>query len=154
VVTTAEVTDVDPDLRHLARRVPDDIRASLSKVDLHLRCIQASRLITDAEDTGNDRRRAEAARLLKAASPATYEITMRVLGDERRQAQLDNDDRRAWEISQAMRRYDIANPQPSQETVLAHVQAEVARLKIPPPPPPSRSALGRRFGMKSRKGTY
>jgi hypothetical protein len=80
---------------------------------------------------------------------------MGVLGEELRRAQLDGDDHRAWEAQQAMRRYDRQNPQPSEKTVIAHIRAELPKLKIPGPPPPSRSAWGRRFGMKSsKKGIY
>jgi hypothetical protein len=130
----AEVTDVDNDLRGLARRVPEDVRAHLSKTELHLRCQEAAQLVGEAEASGDDRKRAQAGRLLRAASPSAYRITMGVLGEELRQARLDGNDHRAYEIQQAMRRYDRDNPQPSPETVIAHVQAEVSRLRIPQPP--------------------
>jgi len=93
--------------------------------------------------------------MLRAASPTSYSMTMSALGDELRQAQLENNARKAYDIQQAMRRYDRENPQPSEKTVIAHVRAEVSKLRIPGPPPPSRSAWGRRFGMKSsKKGIY
>jgi hypothetical protein len=150
----ASVTDVDSDLRSLARRVPEDVRASLTPVELRLRCTEAAQLIGDSEVSGDDRKRSRAQKLLKAASSTSYSMTMSVLSDELRQAQLDRDDGKAYEIQQAMRRYDRENPQPSENTVIAHIRAELPKLKIPGPPPPSRSALGRRFGMKSRKGRY
>ena len=38
----ADVSDVDPDLRALARRVPEDIRANCSVLEPRLRCEEAS----------------------------------------------------------------------------------------------------------------
>ena len=74
----ALVTDVDSDLRGLARRVPEDIRATLSETELHLRCQGAAQLVGEAEASGDDRKRSQAQKLLKAARPSSYRITMGV----------------------------------------------------------------------------
>jgi beta-glucosidase-like glycosyl hydrolase len=154
----AEVSDAESDLRALARRIPDDIRASLSKTEMHLRLTEAANLLADAETAGSevkaDRLRARAGLVLKAATPDSYAATMRVLGDELKAAELDGDTRRALEIQGAMQRFDRRNPQVSEETLMTAAYAAVSRMKLPPIPPPeahSRSALTRRFGRKPRK---
>lgn len=146
--------DVDPPYRDLAARVPEDIRESLSPLDLQLRCAEAFQIIADADDLTDEvkksREKARAAKVLKAASPDSYAIVMRVMGDELGAARLDGDDRQAYEIQCAMRDYARRNPQPDPQTVMAAANAMVTRLRIPPPMPSNRSALTRRFGRKTR----
>jgi hypothetical protein len=132
----AEVADAEPDLRALARRIPEDTRAILTPVEMHLRLVEASNLLADAETAGSevkaDRLRAKAGRVLKAATPRAYSLAMAVLGEDLRQANLDNDSRRAYQIQSDMADFDRRNPQPDPERVLAAVQAQVTRLRIPP----------------------
>jgi hypothetical protein len=140
----AAVADVDPDLRALARRVPEDVAANCSPVELRLRCLEASHLLADAETARDEvkagRLRSEAARLLKAVSPTAYGAALAVLNAEFAEARERGDDRRAWEIQREIREFERRNPQPSPETVLAAVDAAISRgdvnLSLPAIPPP------------------
>jgi hypothetical protein len=149
----ASVSDAEPDLRALARRIPDDIRQSLSKLEMHLRLTDVAGILADAELAGAgrkaDRLRQKAGLILKADSPGTYAITVAALEGELSQASLDGDHARARQITQAIRRYEIRHPQPSLEVIVSAAKAAVARLKIPPCEP--RSSLVRRFNPKRRR---
>ena len=152
----AAIYDVDEPHRDLAARVPEDIREALSPLELRLRCAEAHRIITEADGLSDqvkrEREHSRAGRVLKAASPSSYGVTMKALEDELRAASLDGDTRRAVEIQEAIQRYDRRNPQPGRETLMAAANAAVSRLVIPRPLPSHQSAFSRRFGGKSRKG--
>lgn len=155
----AEVTDVDPDLRSLARRVPEDIRVNLSQLELRLRAEHAQALLTEAETAEGvkaDRLRAKAGRVLKAVSPATYsDIQSRMSGDIRL-AQLEGADRQAYELQEELRAFEQRNPQVDPARVMEAAWAALSREKgklppIPPPTPSHQSAFTRRFGRAKRK---
>lgn len=149
----ATVMDVDPDLRALARRVPPDKLQHLGPLELTLRCEEASALLAEADGAGPghkaDRLRHQAKRVLGALTPAGYSLAFQTLGEEIRQAELSGADRRAAVLRAEMAELDRANPQPSPDRVVAHVQAELAQLNIPSAP--QRSAMARRFGRDKRK---
>jgi hypothetical protein len=151
----AEVSDVDPDLRARARRVPEDIRVNSSVLELRLRCEEASRLLGEAETAGGDvkadRLRASAAKLLKAVSPTAYRLALEHFNEEFTKATQRGDDRRAWEVQNEIRDFTRQNPQPSPETVMAAVDAAISRgeLRLPPiPPPPGGNLWSRRNRRK------
>jgi hypothetical protein len=143
-------------LRDLAVKVPEDVRETLSPLELRLRVTEAFNIISNAEgirDEGRrDREMARGSRILKAASPSTYGLTMAALQDEVRAARLEGNERKAYEVEEAMRRYGRRNPQPSADTLLAAGGAMLTRLRVPPPEPNRRSALTRRFSGRSRRG--
>jgi hypothetical protein len=149
----ASVEDAEPDLRALARRIPDDIRQSLTKLELHLRLTDAAGRLADAEMAGEgrkaDRLRQKAALILKADAPGTYSVTMAALESERAAASLDNDHARTRQIEQAIRRYEARNPQPSLEVITSAARAAVAQLKIPPAP--KGASFTRRFDRRIRR---
>jgi hypothetical protein len=140
----AAVADVEPDLRGLARRVPDNVAANCSPVELRLRCLEASHLLADAETARDevkaDQLRAQASRLLKAVSPSAYRAALSVLNQEFAEARQRGDDRRAWEVQAEIRDFERRNPQPGPETVLAAFDAAISRgdvnLSLPAIPPP------------------
>jgi hypothetical protein len=153
----AEVSDVDPDLRALARRVPEDIRVNLSPLELKLRVEEASALLAEAEAAGDqvkgDRLRSRAGRLLKAVSPTTYnDIRDRLCGEISR-AQLDGADRRAYEIQEELRAFERRNPQVDPARVMEAAWAALARGngKLAVPAVPANNSLTRRF-RRGRKG--
>jgi hypothetical protein len=151
----AEVSGAEPDLRALARRIPEDVRSHLSPVEMHLRLVEASSLLAEAETASEvkaDRMRAQAGKVLKAVSPAGYDIATRALAGEIREASLRGDTRRASSLQSELADFERRNPQPSLETIAAAGEAALSRLRIPPPVASRQSAFTRRFGGKSKKG--
>lgn len=138
----------------MARRVPEDIRANCSPVELRLRCEEASRLLGEAETASEvkaDRLRAKVSKLLKAVSPGAYRVALDYLEGEFAEARNRGDDRRAREVQDEIRDFERRNPQPSPETVMAAVDAAISRgsLKLPPiPPPPGGNLWSRRNRRK------
>ena len=134
----ADVAAMPGDLRSLARRVPDDVRESLTDLELQLRCTEAFNVIADADlltdEVKKSREKARASRILKACAPTGYFAVTNLLEAQIREAELRGDHRRAFELHSQVNEFRRANPQVSPETAMAALKAEVSRVKIPPVP--------------------
>jgi hypothetical protein len=134
----ATIYDVDGDLRSLARLVPEDIRATLSPLELRLRLEAAQGLRDEADATSDSakagRMRDKANRMLTAMSPFALHLAMSVLDDQLAEARRRQDDQGAYRIILEIKNLERRNPQPDPERVVAAAQATVTRLRIPPPP--------------------
>lgn len=150
----AEVTDVDPDLRALARRVPDRTRMALSPLDLEIRCAEAASILAEADDAGEgrkaDRLRRDARNVLNAVPPDGFLVTVRLMNEQIRQFRLEGADKRAAMLEAERDDFVKRNRQPEPERAYAIISREVSKLTIPPAE--SKNAFTRRFGGKSKKG--
>jgi hypothetical protein len=150
----AAIFDVEEPYRDLAARVPESVREDLTPLELRLRVTEAFQIIADddlSNEVKRDREKARASRLLKACAPSGYAGVMNLLEAQIREAELNGDQRRAYELRSQASEFIFNNPQPSLETMLSAAKAQVSRLRIPPPMPSNKSAITRRFGKKSRK---
>lgn len=144
----AQVNDVDPDLRALARRVPPERLEYLSPLELQLRAEEAAALLAEAETEGPghraDRLRRQAKRVLEAMTPAGFALALETYGEQIRQAELDGADHRAARLRSELAELDRMNPQPSPARAVAHAKARLAEI----PPAPQVNSITRRFGKR------
>lgn len=123
----AEVTDVDPDLQPLARRVPVEARSAMSRAELTVRLEYAASLLGDAETARDghaaDRLKAKAEKVLKAMSGDAYAAEHTRLDNELADAHRRGDDQAAYAILGDIHRLEISNPQPPADRFLAAATA-------------------------------
>lgn len=131
----AEVSDVEEDLRPLARLVPVLARLDLSPDELQLRCEYAAELIGEADLTGQESKRREAWNHLQADSLRQFKARLEQYNTQARAALADGDERLAEELTATAQRMAERYPVIPQERELASTVARLHRAANKRPAP-------------------
>ena len=137
----AHVTDVDPDLQPLARRIPIEIRALMTVFEIQQRSEYSAQLLADADSCSDDRQaeqlRKKAGRILKAMAADSYSQETKRLHAELATARLRGDDQQSLNALSELRRLETQHPQTPADRMFAAAlvaAGEFTRDKLSIPP--------------------